>query len=130
MIGFRKDEVTLVKGLQPYAGHNWIARLRDMDNLDKHRRLYATPTRQHNQLRIFRIDGEPGSGSEVYTQLGATTTGGSGVVGRAGMGPNMRVDLQTAFEITLEDGAPVVPTLEILKAEVADVLDLFKTRFS
>jgi hypothetical protein len=73
------------------------------------------------------VDGIPGSGEEVYTQLGPTLSGS----GRReiGMGPQMSMQLDSSFRVTFEDGTPVVPRLEILHSQVANVLDAFEAAF-
>ena len=85
--------------LQPCAGCKWTGMLRSLSNPDKHR-----------TLTIVQFD------TQDNAAAGVSHT-------------SMYVSHNFTIDITFDDGAPVIKTLQILQAEVTSVLDSFKTEF-
>jgi hypothetical protein len=99
--GVSDEHVALFKQLQPCYGCNWIKNLRDLSNIHKHQGLIvammvASGIRNNNSTQTF-------------------ATGSN----------KMKMKFESMFEVTLEDGTPIIKTLEILQLCVTDVLDQF-----
>ncbi len=90
---------TALQALQPCYGCTWTARLRDLSNPDKHRRL--------------------------TTIVASVNHGGHGAIG---FGPVM-VTTHLTTKVAFEDGSFVVETLKLLQKEVADVIEAFDPDF-
>lgn len=107
--GVRDVHVAAIRKLQPFDGCDWTASLRDVSNQDKHWALKLTAV-QHAGTITF----DPPIGQ---TNVGALAAG--------------EVDVQhdPTFNVTLEDGTPVLEWLQGLHAEVGRVLTAFKPAF-
>ncbi len=97
--------VTFIEKLQPYNGVEWTRRLRDLSNQDKHRELIFIGT-----------DEKPTSTPIQQAHPQAVDDA-------------MDVDAVSTFDVTFDDGAPVVETLEEIKREVSAVIDAFDGDF-
>ncbi len=116
--GLNPAHIAAVESLQPYRGHNWTRALRDISNPDKHRNLVYSQGSyglrvypRADRLRFLDIPGKVSSAHHPVT------------------GEEVHVKMDLSLEIQFSDGTPVVQTLEILKSNVADVLDGFKPAF-
>jgi hypothetical protein len=102
------SHVHRIEAYQPYMGVTWTETLRTLSNQDKHRQLII--------MRGQRI-------TNITDGIGETFKG---------VGPD-RIDVQmerkTTVPITFEDGTPVIETLEIMKREVALIIDSFSPEF-
>ncbi len=117
--------MTAIEELQPYKGVDWTARLRDISNPDKHRKLVTLLSSIDSTIRVMRVDGP--EGSDVRTQIGP-----SGLHGRPRVvngSTKVHVDLDLTAQITLEDGAPVMETLQVLQSEVGAAVQAFEAEF-
>jgi hypothetical protein len=125
--GLTKKHIAAVKRCQPCRGLGgkrrfaWIARMRDISNADKHRQWTVVMGMVHGNVRWQ--SGPVGSFSEVA----------SGKVYRAqkadGTDIDVHVDGNLIPFITLENGAPIIQTLQQFIARVTDILDAFKPEF-
>ncbi|HEX3971235.1 MAG TPA: hypothetical protein VHX19_07915, partial [Stellaceae bacterium] len=110
--------VALIEALQPYNGVNWTRRLRDCSNPDKHRHLVETGGRAdyyvHSSLE-----------RDLARCLGYEREAAHPIPGQ----PPVKVKVYIASSITFDDGAPVIETVEEIKAGVADTLAAFKPEF-
>jgi hypothetical protein len=110
--------VALIERAQPYNGCNWAKRLRHLSNSDKHRQFIQTGGNLvyyvHSSLEkdLTRCWG--------YERYAPHPVAGQ---------PPVKVKVYIASSITFPDGAPVVETVEEIKAGVADTLAAFKLEF-
>jgi len=58
--GMSEKHVSRIEAVQPYQGSNWLAELRRLSNLDKHRHL---PRLGIRFSRVFQVSGPPAKGS-------------------------------------------------------------------
>jgi hypothetical protein len=89
-----------IERLQPYPTRNWLARLRDISNPDKHRKLILI-------RRILKRD----TATFIRTPKG------------------MSMQSEVTFGIAFDDGEFATETLDVLKSEVRAVIDSFKPEF-
>ena len=117
--GLQIDDITFIQQWQPYNGHDWLRLLKDMADSHKHRK----------NVFLRAPDGVTLHGSAVYSN---TSTEDFFVLPTSGVRVPKSVQVNARFKgkITLEDGRPVIETLEIIHAEIASLLDLFKARFN
>ncbi|MDQ6867933.1 MAG: hypothetical protein M3178_05865 [Pseudomonadota bacterium] len=117
--GLNSAHIAAIEALQPYRGCDWTAVLKNLSNPDKH--VHLVPSRADHEFTFHGADANhvidfrdmPGAvhstvmsdGTEVYVKAMLTTS------------------------IQFPDGTPVIETLEILKSEVARVLEAFKPDF-
>ena len=90
----------VIKQLQPYYGCDWTGRLRDLSNPDKHK-----------SLTVLRLDLFIGDAKAAAT--------------RTPMEMQTNITLGVAFD----DGSPVIETLQELKSQVTEVLNVFHLSF-
>jgi hypothetical protein len=120
LVGLTPAHVDMVEALQPYRGCNWAKALRDISNPDKHRHLTAIAGREEETINF-----ECGvSGSFDDLDLPGKVTRGVG-----GIYTDDYLHLEYAIHVTFSDRAPVVKTLEVVKSNVASVLEAFKSEF-
>lgn len=109
--GVKREHVTLIEGFQPYNGNDWIRKVREFTDADKHR----DP--------IFMRS----SGTTIYRVVSHTfnrkTPAGTIV------NDPVHVQYNLTLPIQFRDGAPVVETLQLLQLKVADVLNTFQPLF-
>jgi hypothetical protein len=121
--GVSKEHVALINRLQPYNGCTWTKRLKELCNVDKHRKLIQVRARK---LEMMGVDPEMrGARHETTKEARARR--------RAGLPKPeapMKVHLGEILTVTLDDGSPVIKALEILKSQVADVLVQFDSLLS
>ncbi len=101
------DRTALVT-LQPYKGCKWTARLRNLSNPDKHRKLTLFDV---GLAPVFHIL-SPVTGTEC--QVTAS---------------DLYVQRDVQFTIGFDSAGPVAQTLDLLHAEITDVLDAFNPEF-
>src|SRR6266496_2107449 len=97
-----------IEAYQPYKGVNWTKTLRDISNPDKHRKL----TRQRSGRRTHITDGR----GEVFRGVGPNRT-------------DVKMERRESVRIFFSDRSPVIETLDVLKREVALVIDAFSSEF-
>ena len=97
--GVGDEHVALIEALQPYNGCTWTKRLKDLNNLDKHRKLVQVGA---TALRLFSL------GTDVAREAAKTKRWRP----RAGL-PELpvKVYLGGSLSITLDDGSPVVKSV-------------------
>jgi len=98
------EHIAAIERLQPFRGCDWITRLSDLSNLDKHRHLTAV-------ISPIVIALSPGSTEAILA--------------------GKRVDVQSdiVIKITFRDGTPVVESLEQFESQVSQVLRNFDPEF-
>jgi hypothetical protein len=112
--GLFEEDLAFIEELQPYKGFDWLLRLKKLADSHKHT----------GNVFLRATDG-------VVIHAQADTEGFL-VLPVSGVRVPKSMQVKAVFrgKITLEDGTPVVDLLEIFQAEVASMLDRFKTRFS
>lgn len=112
--GVNDAHVARIEEIQPYKGVNWTRVLREISNADKHREPVGVGRREEGgTARIVNVY-RPGEGTAPDAQPIQT---------------NVNVDPVTARFITLEDGTPIVETLQVLQSEVGALIQEFKPDF-
>ena len=97
-----------IEKLQPGAGCEWTARLRDLSNPDKHRRLTILAHESEHDVKIKKlVDDARGLPQEEAVD----------------------VKLDLSSKVAFDDGLVVIPTLQHLKEEVASVVEAFDSEF-
>lgn len=114
--GLNASHIAAIERLQPYNGCDWAGRLRDCTNPDKHRHFVPTGG---------------GFAAWVYTSIESDL---SRIHGETRATPHPvygTVDMKVHFfsHVAFDGGAPVVDTLQEIKAGVADALAQFKPEF-
>ena len=116
--GVNATHVACVERLQPYNGCNWTRRLRNSSNADKHR--HFIPSVGYSQITVHsgleRGDLDRMQGIERKAMHPLT-------------GSEVNVKVYIAGEVTFDDGEPIVDTIEVIKAKVAQTLADFKPDF-
>jgi hypothetical protein len=126
--GLCVEDVAAIKRCQPCKGLDfggetfaWLAKLRDISNADKHRQW--TPIAQTFQGSIFWKAADRGSFSEVDR----------GQIYSAVFSDGREVDVHVygdlGGEVTFEDGAPIVKTIDEFLVKIKEVLDMFQPEF-
>jgi hypothetical protein len=100
--------IDAIEAYQPYKGINWTQTLVDISNPDKHRKL--TRTRSGRRTHITNGRGE------VFKGVGPHRT-------------DVRMERRVSVRVFFGDKRPVLETLEILKREIALVIDSFSPEF-
>jgi hypothetical protein len=116
--GFPNEDIAFIEQLQPYKGHSWMLQLRDIANPHKHRK--------NSFLRATE-------GAVVWAHAPRPNADAKDIfVLPSGMRvpKAMQMNARMRGKITLENGAPVIETLEVIQAEIGALLDVFKQRFS
>jgi hypothetical protein len=116
--GVNTAHVTAIERLQPYNGCNWMARLRDCSNPDKHRKFV-----QHlgkSQITIWHGFEQ---GVDLSRILGLPRRAKHPVHG------HVDVKVHIAATITFTDGTPVIESIAEIKSGVAQTLADFKPDF-
>ena len=118
--GLSCAHVADIERFQPYKGCDWTSDLKAISNLDKHRKLTATPA--HRLSFLFLSHQPPGA------------YGGPGALGPArrvehSSGRDVFVYFPLNLTITLSGGAPIIETLRVIKLRVAETLEAFKPEF-
>lgn len=116
--GINANHIAAIERLQPYAGCQWSARLRDISNPDKHRHIVA-----HKGLSDISVHSE--IEKDITRCLGFERQTPHPVAGQ----PPVKMKVYIRGSITFEDGAPVIETLEEIQTGVADALAAFKPDF-
>jgi hypothetical protein len=110
--GVCDEHVAAIERLQPYGGPNWLSRLQEISNEDKHNVIVAAPQLKASaQISVGLSDEE------------AIARGGFRKPGDVGMYFKMPV------YVALQDGTPVVEVLEELKTETRALLQVFEPEF-
>lgn len=115
--GINDGHVAAIERLQPYAGCDWSASLRDASNPDKHR--HFVKTKGDFSAHIY---------SEIADDLG-------GIIGAHEFDAphpirgKVKVKVHITGHVTFDDGAPIIETLEKISREIADTLVAFKPEF-
>ncbi len=99
--GISEEYIALFEKFQPYKGCDWMASLRDLSNFHKHRRLIHVK-KDVRQLTWFK---------PVIQTIGGTPSNA------------MKMEHNLLFKVTLEDGRPIVQSLEIIHLRVTEMLD-------
>lgn len=128
--GLSDKHVAMVEGLQPYKGHAWAKKLRDISNPDKHRELSVTRGAMAG-MAVFHFDMPPdwtpppmpGGISLPYYKSGRV------VHARDPRGRDVSMYHDITLFITFSDGLWVVNTLQVLQQQVAATLDAFRLEF-
>ncbi len=118
--GVSQRHVDAIKRLQPCDGCDWTAALAELSNPDKHRELHAAFSIQEGEHSIFwsnRVSMLPPGPGKVYPVRDHPEL-------------HVKVQHESSMVVTFTDQTtPVVPILEILKAQVTETLDAFKPEF-
>jgi hypothetical protein len=116
--GVNATHVACIERLQPYNGCNWTRRLRDSSNADKHR--HFIPSVGNSRITVHsgveRDDLDRIQGFERRAMHPLT-------------GSEVNAKVYIAGEVTFDDGEPIVDTIEVIKAQVAQTLADFKPDF-
>ena len=116
--GVNATHVACIERLQPYNGCNWTRRLRDSSNADKHR--HFIPSVGNSRITVHsgveRDDLDRIQGFERKAMHPLT-------------GSEVNVKVYIAGEVTFDDGEPIIDTIEVIKAQVAQTLADFKPDF-
>lgn len=118
--GLNVAHVAAVEKLQPYNGANWTAALRDINNPDKHRHLTAIFGSQNVQCTAFGHDRFP----EFEDRAGIVRST------RTMSGTDVHVHLDATILVTLDDGRPVVETLDGIRCDVLRTVEAFRPEFT
>jgi hypothetical protein len=102
--GMSDGHVAAIERLQPYNGCKWTPLLAKISNIHKHDDLVLVRLQTLANFSIAPTEGKPGE----FT---------------------MNMQLEPAFRIALGDGLPIIETLEVIQAGVAQTLDAFKPEF-
>jgi hypothetical protein len=126
--GVNDGHAALIEKLQPYSGANWTKTLRDISNPDKHRRFTVS---NHEKVIAKKTSNNPADvaiphpmpcsnfESRIMFNIEITETGK----------PPVYVQFDVTCFIAFDDGRSIVKTLEILKSQVSDTIDAFKSEF-
>jgi hypothetical protein len=122
MKGISVKHRTQIEELQPYnRGYEWTAALRDISNSDKHREWTVVAT-----VIAGNVTWQRGSVGSFEGRTG-------GFIHRATLASGTEIDVYVDHNlgraITLDDGTPVIETLEQFIARVGETLDAFKPEF-
>jgi hypothetical protein len=126
--GVNDRHAALIEKLQPYNGVNWTKILRTISNPDKHRRFTVSEhdkviaeKTSHNPADVAIPHPMPCSNfeSRIMFNIEITETGK----------PTVYVQFDVTCFIAFDDGTSIVKTLEILKSQVSDTIDAFKSEF-
>jgi hypothetical protein len=119
--GLNNFHVAALERLQPYNGNNWLKRLQRLSNVDKHRSLIELQDGTSHDLTV---------GIGWYTTMSFDIKNGPV---RSAIWPEtgevVYVQMHGPFRIRLADGTPLMEALEILKSQVTQTLDAFKSEF-
>lgn len=110
LMGLSDVHKAAIESLQPYNGCKWTELLREISNIDKHRRLHIASGWYHANVGRG-IAGEP------------HTVRPDAIIGA------MEVEGQVAAFVQFEDGTPVIEALEVIQLHVANVLIRFDRDF-
>jgi len=118
--GLTPTHVKAIEALQPYNhGCEWIGRLRDWSNPDKHRTL--VPVQIEHEVTVHVVDQE--HLHDLEDMPGPTRP----VVTRDGTEAYVKFKLGTNLQFA--DGSPVMQPLEEILTKVADTLEQFRSDF-
>jgi hypothetical protein len=110
--GVSDDHAAAIEWLQPYKGRKWLASLRDISNLDKH--------------NVVPVAGGVTGRASVPIGLPDVYVKAAGGFRKPG---DESVYYKSAVRVTFSDGPPVVDVLQVFKAEVGAIIDLFEPEF-
>ena len=113
--GLNLAHIAAIERLQPYMGCNWTTALRDLSNRDKHR-------------EFANIGGH--SKAYIYTRITDSNFDSIDAPTRRTPHPvigEVDVKVYVTSSIQFADGAPIVDTLEVVKRNVAETIEAFKT---
>lgn len=110
--GLSPAHVAAIEALQPYNGGDWLARLRDLSNTDKHMHLSLV---------------QPDAVGDIDSRDSADKETGSGA-GFTGI-LYVHVDFDIALYETFPEGGPVIGTLHVLESQVRDLIEEFQPAF-
>jgi hypothetical protein len=116
--GLDGSDIASIERAQPYHGGKWLLDLKRLAEEHKHRKLIYLTSTSRVQMRAHIADPTDTSGYHVLHPSGVHAP------------KTMYVNTQIAGPIALNDGSPVVDKLEMLQAEVANMLDAFKPLFN
>jgi hypothetical protein len=117
--GLNCAHIAAIEALQPYRGCDWTAALRNLSNPDKH--IHLIPSRADHEFTFHGVDAD--HLIDLRDMPGAVRS----AVMSNGTEVYVKAMLRTCIQFA--DGTPVIETLEILKSEVARVLEAFKPDF-
>jgi len=116
LAGINPVHVAAIERLQPYNRCDWIERLRDCSNPDKHRHFVeaggVSRMTAHSSLERDDLDRIDGFERDAPFGLG-----------------HVKVKVHNALTITFEDGFPVIETLQEIQSCIAHALRYFKPEF-
>jgi hypothetical protein len=107
--GLNIEHIARIEALQPYKGYTYTAMIRDISNPDKHRELTVIQGKGVYSIKVIHTS-EP----QTDPQTGIVTV--------------HRVEMKSEFvgHVAFKDNEmPVVNTLQILQAEVSQILGNF-----
>jgi hypothetical protein len=115
--GVNSRHVAAIERLQPYNGCDWMGRLRDLSNPDKHRHFIKGSGDVHFTVHSsLEKDLCQITGYERYAH--------HPVVG------HVKVKVHVAAKHTFtDDGAPVIDAIEEIKAQISNAIESFKFEF-
>jgi hypothetical protein len=102
--GVPPEAIPFIESWKPFAGCSWTKDLRDLSNPDKHRHL--SPLRSDLVANVKDVE---------FVSLDPETGKGSG-----------RIYYDAQVEVFLDDGRPVLETLQALCANVSATTDFFQ----
>ncbi len=118
--GLSATHKAIIELFQPCFGCDWTGTLQSLSNPDKHRTLTIIWSRSTVTATPYNPVGVI-SGEESKTVIFQAALNRSG--------NSMNVNTDVAFDIALNDGTPIIKTLQILQSQVTQVLDQFKPEF-
>lgn len=107
LIGVSPAHLEEIEKLQPYNGCNWTRDLGKISNFDKHTDLILVT---HDQVLSISAATEPATAGQV-SQF------------------QMQVNIQPLLRITLDDGMPLITTLQTIRSQVSQLLDVYTPEF-
>lgn len=117
--GLTNQHITAVERLQPYNGVQWTKILRDISNPDKHRKLVLVEGAGERLIQVKAdtpgsFDGLPG---KIFRAVGRD-------------GSDVYVEFHSTGLIQFADGLTVVETLDVLKSQIVDAIQVFQPEFT
>jgi len=113
-----------IERLQPYNGVNWTKMLRNISNPDKHRHLVL---QQHSSGVTAKTSQDPAD--MKIPDAPVTGIWLDSVMEFFDGSPSVYMQLHITLFIALDNGLPVIETLEEIQAQVSHTIDAFKPEF-
>jgi hypothetical protein len=150
--GVSENHIAGIEGLQPYKGGDrsqWLAWLRDLSNPDKHRELSVIATGIAGDFEVSKKpqrirarvnpnapkSPDPEAVNRLAKKLAERAKPQTDKVtlnippGHKLEGADMYVNVGLRFDISFENGLPVVEVLEVLLSQTAQVIKAFEPEF-